>query len=127
MIKPYIHPATPPKLARAFRNAKNGKGEGYKYHVLAERLGVNTKPLHDLIHYGKEPTDRTAKGREIRKRLFLRRYKRRQKKENQVPFREMPAYLKWWRSIKKERRHKCMAYCFVNFSMPEDTQRFIKW
>jgi len=97
-IKPFIHPATPSKLKTAFRRAR------YKYHVLAKALGINVKYIHDLIHYGKEPTDQSEKGRNIRVKLFLPR-KSRKAQERTRQYTEPPEYIKWWRSLKKERRH----------------------
>jgi len=103
-IKPFIHPATPPKLVSAFRKAKNKKGDGYKWHILEENIGVNVKLLHDLIHYGKEPTDRTENGRSTRVKLFLPRRKRRKRGEPVRQYTEPPEEIKWWRSLKKDAR-----------------------
>jgi len=44
---------------------------GYQ-RKLARRLDVNMKYLNDLLVHGKEPTNRTKKGREARKKLFLK-------------------------------------------------------
>lgn len=104
--KPFIHPATPPKLVSAFRKAKNNKGQGYKWHVLEENIGVNVKILHDLIAYGKEPTDRTEHGRATRVKIFLPRRKRRKRGEPTRPYTEPPEEIKWWRSLKKDKRRE---------------------
>jgi len=64
-----IHPSAPPKLIKLLR--KFGS-----FHKLADEINVNVKYIHALITEGKEPTDRTEKGREVRARLFLRRRKR---------------------------------------------------
>lgn len=98
-IKPFIHPATPPKLKTEFRRAR------YKFHVLAQARGINVKFIHDLIHYGKEPTDRTENGRNIRVKLFLPRKRRlRQGEPEPRPYSEPPEEIKWWRSLKKDAR-----------------------
>ncbi len=53
---PYIHPATPPKLIKAFKRAR------YKYHPLAQARGVNVYWVHQAIRYGKRPpNDNIAK------------------------------------------------------------------
>lgn len=73
-IKPFIHPITPTKLKTAFRRAS------YKFHTLAKARGINVKYVHGLIHYGKEPTDQTEHGRNIRAKLFLPK-KRRERRQ----------------------------------------------
>ena len=96
-IKPFIHPATPSKLKTEFRRAR------YKYHVLAKAIGINVKYIHDLIHYGKEPTDQSEKGRNIRVKLFLPK-KSRKAQERTRQYTEPPEEIKWWRSLKKDAR-----------------------
>ena len=103
-IKPFIHPATPPKLVSAFRKAKNRKGEGYKIHILAEDMQINVRYLFDLIANGKEPTDQTENGRAIRVKMFLPRRKHRKRGEAVRQYTEPPEYIKWWRSLKKAAR-----------------------
>lgn len=61
-----IHPKTPPRLAREYKRAGS-------FHKLAEELRVNVGYVHNLIVHGKEPTDRTEKGRDTRAKLYLPR------------------------------------------------------
>lgn len=103
--RPYIHPRTPSKLRAAFRAAKNMRGEGCKYHILAERVGVNVGQLHNLIHKGIEPTDKTEKGQATRAAMFLPRKKRsaRGKPKTKEPIKN---YMHWWtRVLTKEIRN----------------------
>jgi len=65
-----IHPNTPPKLVKLLRKCGS-------FHKAAEETRVNVWFIHKLVTQGKEPTDHTPKGREIRRRMFLPRYKRR--------------------------------------------------
>lgn len=104
-MRPYIHPRTPPKLRAAFRAAKNLRGEGYKYHILAEQIGVNVGHLHKLIRRGIEPTDKTEKGQAARAAMFLPRHKRKTRVVKKDKKR-LPAFLYWWtRGISKEMRN----------------------
>lgn len=64
-----IHPSTPPKLAKLYRQLGS-------FHKLADELGVNVAHVHHLIKQGIEPTDQTEKGRETRAKLFLPRRRR---------------------------------------------------
>jgi len=64
-----IHPNAPPKLIKLLRKCGS-------FHKLADQIEVNVRWVHGLITKGSEPTDRTELGREIRKRLFLPRRKR---------------------------------------------------
>lgn len=69
-----IHPNTPPKLVKILRKCGS-------FHKAAEdeEINVNVFWVFQLVTKGIEPTDRTPKGREIRHRLGLPRYKRRQR------------------------------------------------
>ena len=69
----YIHPNKPPKLVAAFKKAGS-------YHALAEEIKVNVWFIHRLMAQGIEPGDRTPKSREIRRRMFMTKYKRRNRK-----------------------------------------------
>ena len=92
MIKPPIHPATPPKLRTAFKRA------GYNFHKLAQARGVNVYHVHRLIHYGIEPGNLN-----IRKMLFLPRKPRDPNKPRNQP---LPDHVKWWRyKLTKESRN----------------------
>jgi hypothetical protein len=87
--KKICHPNTPEKLVSLF--VKHRK----KYHVLADRLEVNVGYVYDLIHYGKEPTKKTAKGRLARKRLFIEQVKK-----------VKPNFIIKWSHLPTEERHK---------------------
>ena len=89
-----IHPNTPPKLVKKFRKCGS-------FHKLADEIGVNVRYVHELITEGKEPTDRTARSREIRHRLALRKYK---PKDRPKPP-PAPKHLQWWNNIGKQMRH----------------------
>ena len=65
-----IHPNTPPKLVKLLHKAGS-------FHKTAEAIGVNVYWVYKLVREGKEPTDRTPKGRETRHRLGLHKYKQR--------------------------------------------------
>ena len=91
-----IHPSTPPKLVKKFRRAGS-------FHKLADEIKVNVKYVHELITEGKEPTDRTELGREIRHRLGLRKHKPRASPRPKPP--AAPKFLQWWNNIGKEMRH----------------------
>ncbi len=58
----------PPKLARIYQRLGS-------YHKTAEEIGVNVRYVYDLLAQGKEPPDRTARLRDIRRRLGLPRYR----------------------------------------------------
>ena len=88
----FIHPSTPPKLIREFRKAR------YKYHVLAKARGINVKYVHEMIKYGKEPTNAN-----IREKLFLPKKPRAERVKK--PYIEPPEHIKWWRSLTKEYRN----------------------
>lgn len=98
-IKPFIHPATPSKLKTEFRRAR------YKFHTLAKALGINVRYVHDMIKYGKEPTNPN-----IRVKLFLTKKPRKPNPGATVrgkdikPYIEPPEEIKWWRSLKKDTR-----------------------
>jgi len=99
MTAPFIHPATPPRLVKAFKRAGS-------YHKLAEALSdekftMNVRYPYELIHKGIEPTDRTVLGREIRHRLYLKRYKPKPRR----PKPPAPKHLIWWNNIGKRMRH----------------------
>ena len=84
---PKIHPNAPPKLVKKLYKCGS-------FHKLADEIGVNVAHIHRLITAGIEPTDRTEHGREIRQRLSLPRYKRRQRArrketKNQKAIRQM--------------------------------------
>jgi hypothetical protein len=68
MTQPFIHPNTPPRLVKIFKQMD------FKYHQVADRLGINVAHIHNLITKGKEPKDK-----DIRRALFLpaRKQKRR--------------------------------------------------
>lgn len=70
MNAPYIHPATPPRLVKRF------KALGYRYHALADEIEVNPGTVYNLIAKGKEPTDKTEKGRAARRAMYLPSRKR---------------------------------------------------
>jgi hypothetical protein len=76
----------PARLRTEARRAK------YKFHTLAQRLGVNVRYLYDLIERGVEPTNP-----EVRKKLFLPRHPR---KEKPVPI-PLPPAVRWWRRQSK--------------------------
>lgn len=101
--KPFIHPATPARLVKKFKKVN------YKYHKLAEEelsdetFEVNVKYVYELIHDGKEPNDTTATLREVRHRLCLRKYKRKNQNHQVKP--EPAEEIIWWRRIGKERRN----------------------
>jgi len=87
-----IHPKTPRKLKSAYRKA------GYKYHRLAQEIGVNVKYLYALIHYGQEPSNEA-----IRLKLFLPRRPRKPRTPSQ-PRPPLPEYEQRWRRLTKEQR-----------------------
>lgn len=66
-------PNVPARLIQEYRevireyNASIGSGQ----RKLAARLKVNMKYLNDLLVKGREPTNKTKKGREAREKLFL--------------------------------------------------------
>jgi len=94
MKRPFIHPRTPRKLKRVFRLS------GYNQRMTARIIGVNPKYVHDLIKQGKEPRH-TA----VRVKMFLPkkpRQARTPKPERPLP----PTYMRWWRTIGKENRHR---------------------
>jgi len=91
-MKPFIHPVTPGKLKSAFRKAS------YKYHRLAQQIGVNVKYIYELIHDGNEPVNP-----EIRLKLFLPRHPRRPRTER-PPKPPLPEYEQRWRRLTKEQR-----------------------
>jgi hypothetical protein len=66
------HPNAPRRLVQAFRNAGS-------FHKLASEIGVNIQIIHSLITRGIEPTDKTEKGREIRRKLYLTKFKKQAK------------------------------------------------
>jgi hypothetical protein len=78
-IAPFIHPNTPRRLRNEFEQC------GYRFHKLAELREVNVALVHALIHHGKEPTDKTEKGRAARKALYLPKYRRAPKPRAQTP------------------------------------------
>jgi len=84
-----IHPNAPPRLVKLLRNSGS-------FHKLADELEVNVAIVHGLVTKGKEPTDRTEHGREIRKRLFLPRYRRRKPRKERTP---QPEHRRWWSKI----------------------------
>jgi len=94
MKNKFIHPATPPALVKAFTRAGS-------YHKLADELGVNVKYVYELMNAGIEPTDRTAKSREIRHRLKLRKHKPKNKPKPPPARKE----LIWWNNLGKAGRH----------------------
>lgn len=95
--KPFIHPNTPRKLAAAYHFARNKRGEGFKIHVLAERIGVNVRYIQDLIKNGIEPTNP-----EIRAKMFLSKKSRqvRAAEKSDATAKPMPEYVKYWRRQK---------------------------
>lgn len=121
--KPFIHPNCPKKLAAAFHFARNTRGQGYKIHILAEKLGVNVRYLHNMIAKGIEPNDTTEKLREVRVKMFLPAKKRKAKHEREFDkaiekiFKPTPEHVKWWKKLPKEQRdewiqraHKAREY-----------------
>jgi hypothetical protein len=97
--KPFIHPNCPKKLAAAFHFARNAHGEGYKIHVLAEKIGVNVRYLQYMIKKGIEPNDTTEKLREVRVKMFLPARKRKPRAARTSTRGEVPAHRKWWRRL----------------------------
>jgi hypothetical protein len=93
MSAQFIHPNTPPKLVKKFKKAGS-------FHKLADEINVNVKYIHELITEGKEPNDTTPTLREVRHRLYLRKYKPRNR-----PKPPAPKHLIWWNNIGKEMRH----------------------
>lgn len=116
-MKPYIHPRTPPKLKAAFKASKNLRGEGYRIHVLAEKINVNVSYLWNMFRYGKEPTDTTEKGRTARARMFLpkkiRKPKNKPGPQNQKP---LPNHMIWWRSLDKDTRNTIIRSVWVQLN-----------
>lgn len=88
-----IHPNAPARLVKRFYKAGS-------FHKLADELKVNVRWVYELLTNGSEPTDRTAKGRDIRKRLYLPARKRRPRTEPQP----RPDHLKWWQQLGAQAR-----------------------
>lgn len=84
-----IHPNAPPRLVKRYRKAGS-------FHKLADELEINVSYVHELITKGIEPTDRTAAGREIRKRLYLTKYKRKGSTPRK-PRQPRPEHMRWWK------------------------------
>lgn len=78
-----IHPNTPKMLIREFKRCKN------KYHILAEKLEINVSYVYNLIKMGIGPTDRTSKGRNIRLKLHLSKYKKKVIDYSKIPMRRI--------------------------------------
>lgn len=91
------HPNAPNKLVSLFIQYDK------KYHRLAQEIKVNVRYVYELLHYGKEPTKKTLKGRKARERMFL---------DNQP--KKKPDFIVAWDHLPKEERHKVI-------------QEYLKW
>ena len=92
-----LHPSCPKRLITALRRAKGENRKGWNFSVLSRQLGVNKGIIHKLVTKGIEP-----RGEELRLKVFLPKGKRRPRK-NKVRV-ELPAHMKWWRSLSKDQR-----------------------
>lgn len=68
----FIHPATPPRLAKLYKKLGS-------MHKVAHEREVNIRYVQNLITKGEEPSDRTPALRAIRSKLYLRKYRRKQR------------------------------------------------
>ncbi len=93
----------PRKLQAAFKKAGGQR-------ALARAIGVNPKYINDLFKDGIEPNDTTGKLRDIRKRMFLPKYRR-----DPARARPNPAQLPGW----LRRRKKAIA------KLAKDTRKAI--
>lgn len=104
MNKPYMHPATPKRLQRAYHKAKGKDGKGWNMRALADRLEVNIKYISELIKKGIEPNNP-----KVRVKLFLRKSARKSSKRlPPVPPKPLSPSEKWWRKQKPEYRRSVM-------------------
>lgn len=88
---PYIHPNCPPKLAALYKDAECNA------RAVARVLKINIYYVSRAILHGERPSNKT-----IAKALYFpREYNRREARE---PKPEAPAWLQWWRSLKREER-----------------------
>jgi hypothetical protein len=94
------HPNTPPRLWRRY---KKFHGNCYK---TAESLGVNPARVWQLLKNGVEPTDRSEKGKEARRKLFLPLTKKKSGKAPPIQKVPLPEYLLAWRRLPKQEREK---------------------
>ena len=80
---------TPRKLARAIKEHKS-------QHKIARAIGVNVYYVNRFMKYGEEP-----KNAAIRKQMGFPPL--RKKHDGRSKFRDLPAHVKWWRKLCKEK------------------------
>jgi hypothetical protein len=100
-----IHPNTPPRLAKKYKELKS-------FHAVAEDRRVNVSYIHALIAEGKEPNDTTPKLREVRRRLFLSTRKKRRQADPASPKPPMPVHRQWWMSLDKSQRENIIRQTY---------------
>lgn len=103
--KPSIHSSTSKLVIRTLYKVKRETGE-WSIRETSRRLQVNPKYVYYNIIGGWEPTDKTEKGQEVRIKLGLKRYKKKDKPIENKPKKVKPNFVKEWDHLPKEERHK---------------------
>lgn len=103
--KPSIHSNTSKLVIRTLYRVKRELGI-WNIREVARRLNVNPKYVYYNIIGGFEPTDKTEKGQETRKRLGLKPKKPIAKVKTDKPKVIKPDYIVTWEHLPKEERHK---------------------
>ena len=95
-MKPTFNDRIPIRLQKEDRKVN------FKFHALADHLGVNVRYIYDLLKRGREPTNPV-----IRKKLFLPKHPRRPKTIN-----PQPLEVRWWRRQSKEYRRSIILSAY---------------
>jgi hypothetical protein len=75
--------------------------------LMAKYLGVNGGYISNLLNKGIEPPDTTDIGRDTRRKLYLKPYKKGRIKLHRTKQKiDQPEYMKKWSHLSKEERHK---------------------
>lgn len=103
--KPIIHSSASKLVVRTLLRVKREMNV-WNIREVSRRLNVNQRYVCENLKYGREPTDNTFNGREVRARLGLKRYKKKVKLATDKPKSSKPDFIVAWDHLPKEERHK---------------------